>query len=100
MRSGIPYAKQLTDGAFISEIEDILDFGEGNTITLAGSLNVKQFEALQPADVEIVSGDNVLDGAKGKATLTQAELDVLDVIEIDLSIESNSFADYSGILTH
>ena len=89
------FVKQLTDGAFISEIEDILDFGEGNTITLAGSLNVKQFEALQPADVEIVSGEGVFDGAKGKATLTQAELDVLDVIEIDLSIEGNSFADYS-----
>ena len=86
--------EQLMDGAFIAEIEDIFDFGEGNTITVAGSLNVEQFEALQPADVEIVSGEGIFDGVEGKATLTQAELNVLDVIEIDLSIESNPLTDY------
>ena len=94
------FVEQLTDGASIAEIEDILDFGEGNTITLAGSFNVEQFEALQPAEVEIVSGEGIFDGVEGSATLTQAEPDVLDVIEIDLSIESNSsiesnpFTDY------
>ena len=35
--------EQLTNEAFIAEIENILDFGEGNTITVAGELNVAQF---------------------------------------------------------
>ena len=88
--------EQLTDGAFIVEIEDIFDFGEGNTITVAGELNVEQFEALQPAEVEIVSGEGIFDGAEGKATLAQAELDVLDVIEIDLSLAaSGSFLSFT-----
>ena len=81
--------KQLTDGAFIAEIENIFDFGEGNTITVAGKLNVEQFEALQPAQLEIVSGEGIFDGAEGEATLTQAELNVLDVIEIDLSLTAS-----------
>ncbi len=88
--------EQLTDGAFIVEIEDIFDFGEGNTITVAGELNVEQFEALQPAEVEIVSGEGIFDGAEGNATLAQAELDVLDVIEIDLSLAaSGSFLSFT-----
>ena len=92
--------EQLTDGAFLAEIENIFDFGEGNTITVAGSLNVEQFEALQPAQLEIASGEGIFDGAEGEATLTQAELNVLDAIEVDLSIKSNSsiesnpFTDY------
>ena len=81
--------EQLTDGAFIAEIENVFDFGEGNTITVAGKLNVEQFENLQPAQVEIVSGEGIFDGAEGNATLTQAELDVLDVINIDLSLTAD-----------
>ena len=80
--------EQLEDGAFSAEIENILDFGEGNTITVAGELNVEQFEALQPAELEIVSGEGIFNGAEGEATLAQAELNVLDVIEIDLSLNA------------
>ena len=88
--------EQLEDGAFIAEVENIFDFGEGNTITAAGSLNVEQFEALQPAEIEIVSGEGIFDGAEGNATLTQAELNVLDVIEIDLSLAaSESFLSFT-----
>lgn len=90
------FVEQLTDGAFITEIVDTFDFGEGNTITVAGELNVAQFEALQPAHVEIVSGEDIFDGAEGNATLAQAELDVLDVIEIDLSLAaSESFLSFT-----
>lgn len=93
------FVKQLNDGAFIAEIEDTFDFGEGNTITVAGELNVAQFEALQPAHVEIVSGEGIFDGAEGNATLSQAELNVLDVIEIDLSLAaSESFLSFTGEL--
>ena len=88
--------EQLEDGAFIAEIDNIFDFGDGNTITVAGELNVEQFEALQPAQVEIVSGEGIFDGAEGNATLAQAELDVLDVIEIDLSLAaSESFLSFT-----
>lgn len=90
------FVEQLTDGAFITEIVDTFDFGEGNTITVAGELNVAQFEALQPAHVEIVGGEGIFDGAEGNATLAQAELDVLDVIEIDLSLAaSESFLSFT-----
>lgn len=93
------FVEQLTDGAFIAEIVDTFDFGEGNTITVAGELNVEQFETLQPAHVEIVGGEGIFDGAEGNATLTQAELNVLDVIEIDLSLAaSESFLSFTGEL--
>ena len=85
----IELVQQLTDGASIAEIENIYDFGEGNTITAAGSLNLEELRALQPAEVEIVNGEGIFDGAEGKVTLTQAELDVLDVIEIDLSLAAD-----------
>ena len=81
--------QQLTDGSFIAELENILDFGEGSIITVAGRLNVQEFEALQPAEVEIVSGEGIFEGAEGKVTLTQAELNVLDVIEVDLSLAAD-----------
>ena len=92
----IEQIQQLTDGASIVEIENIYDFGEGNTITVAGELNLEEFRALQPAEVEIVSGEGIFDGAEGNATLAQAELDVLDVIEIDLSLAaSGSFLSFT-----
>lgn len=76
--------KQLGNGAFIAEISDTLDFGEGNTITLEGKLNVEKFEDLKPARLGVVEGEGIFEGVGGKATLTQAELDVLDVVNIDL----------------
>ena len=81
--------EQLTDGSFIAELENTLDFGEGNTITVAGSLNVQEFEALQPAEVEIINGEGIFDDVEGEATLTQAELNVLDAIEVDLSLAAD-----------
>ena len=78
------FVKQLGNGAFIAEVTDTLDFGDGNTITLEGKLNVEKFEDLKPARLGVVEGEGIFDGIGGKATLTQAELDVLDVINIDL----------------
>ena len=78
------FVKQLGNGAFIADIIDILDFGDGNTITLEGRLNVEKFEDLKPARLDVVEGEGIFDDVRGKATLAQAELDVLDVIDIDL----------------
>lgn len=78
--------KQLGNGSFIAEVTDILNFGDGNTITIQGKLNVEKFEDLQPARLGIVEGEGIFEGAAGKATLTQAEPDILDVVDIDLLI--------------
>ena len=78
------FVKQLGNGAFIADIIDILDFGDGNTITLEGRLNVEKFEDLKPARLDVVEGEGIFDDVRGKATLAQAELDVLDIIDIDL----------------
>ena len=77
---------QQPNGDFIAEVENFLDFGEGNTITLEGKLNVQRFEDLQPARLAITDGEGTFDDARGVAILNQVELDVLDVINIDLLV--------------
>lgn len=76
--------KQLGNDSFIADVKDILKFNDGSTLTIEGNLNVQKFENLQPAQLDITSGTGVFEGAKGKATFTQNESGVLDVINIDV----------------
>lgn len=78
------FIKQLGNGDFITELVNVLDFGDGNTITIEGTFNVNKFEDLKPARLDVVEGEGIFEDVKGKATLAQQELDVLDVVSIDL----------------
>lgn len=79
-------AREKRNGDLIARVEDVLDFGDGNTLTLKGRLNVQKFEDLQPARLRVADGEGIFEGAKGRAILTQAELNVLDDILIDLVV--------------
>ena len=82
--SEFEFIKQLGNGDFITELVNVLDFGDGNTITIEGTFNVNKFEDLKPARLDVVAGEGIYEDVKGKATLAQQELGVLDVVEIDL----------------
>lgn len=80
------FVKQLGNDTFKADITNTLDFGNGNTITLDGTINVQKFEALKPANIDIVGGTGIYEDVRGKATINQLELNVLDNVGISLQI--------------
>ena len=84
--SSFEVVQALEDGTFLADAVQSFNFGNGNTITIEGQLNVQDFEALEVARLPIVEGSGIYDNARGYGLLQQQELGVFDVIGVELQI--------------
>lgn len=80
------FVKELGNDTFKAEITNTLNFGNDDTITLGGTINVQKFEALKPANIDIIGGTGIYEDVRGKATINQLQLNVLDEVGISLQI--------------
>lgn len=68
--------------AFVSNTLEL----EGGTISIEGTLNIEEFEDLEPFKLKVIGGTGIFEGAKGKAIFQQQQENVLDIVEIDLRV--------------